>query len=74
MEDIYKTKFEKKWLKIADVLGNFVVAPSMDFAFTFKSDKEWLDIFAKIKLKVISKQYIRNKTRLTTHALYVLEI
>jgi ubiquinone/menaquinone biosynthesis C-methylase UbiE len=73
IEDIYESETEKNWIKFMDVFGNVWTEPEMNFALNFHKDEEWLDISEKYKLKLYSKEIIKNKARLTRHAIYVLD-
>lgn len=72
-EDIYNSAWQKRWVKVRDVLGNIVEEPKMNFALNFHSNQEWIEIFKSHKLQVVKKRLFWNLLRLTKHAIYVLK-
>lgn len=74
LEDVHKNPFELSLLKMFDWIGNRTISAEMPFPFNFRSEKQWLEIFQRLRVKVKDVESIRPVPwRPTRHRMFILD-
>ncbi len=74
MEDVYRNAFEHALLKGLDWFGNRAISWDMSLPFRFRSEDEWLAMFADLGLRVAAIVSVRPLPwRPSRHRLFVLD-
>jgi ubiquinone/menaquinone biosynthesis C-methylase UbiE len=75
LEDVYENKVDLLITKILDYTNKFSASRYMKIPFNFKTEKEWMKLFSKLKVKdVKSQQIYPDFLKFTKHRLFVFDL